>query len=98
MDVDVGSGAFGRHVWPWQGLADDAVSGGILERGFRIDLEVKAALSDQVCKANAGPACLRTHFAVNRDQVVGLHVEALCRELDERFARRRSGLPNLHAA
>jgi len=31
VDVDVASSAFGRHVRPWQGLGDDAVSGGILE-------------------------------------------------------------------
>src|SRR5262245_424593 len=98
VDVDVASGAFGRHVRPWQGLADDSVSGGILERRLGIDLEIEVAFSDQICKANAGPTCFRPYLAIRHDEVIGPGAEALGRELDERLARGRSCLPNLHAA
>jgi hypothetical protein len=98
VNVNVSSSTFGRHVRPWEGLAHDAVSGRIFERGFGIDLEVEAALSDQVCEGNASPTSLRPYLAINRDEVIGLATEALCRELDEHFARRRGSLPNLHAA
>src|SRR5215470_11363341 len=70
---------------------------GSLSVRFGINFQVEAALSDQGCKGNAGPACFRLYLAVNRNEIFGLAAEALCSEFDECFTRRRGSLPNLHA-
>ena len=97
VNVNVAARAFGRHVRSWERLADNDVTGGIFERRFRINFEVEAALSDQVCKGDAGPTHLRPYLSINRDEIIGFGTEVLCREFAKRFARRRGSLPDLHA-
>src|SRR6266403_1057466 len=98
MDVGGRSQAFGRHVGPRQGFADDRVARGILERSIGIELEVELAIAEQAGKADAGAASLGPNLATGGDEVFRLRLEALRREIDQRLARGSRGLPDLHAA
>ena len=98
MDVGGCSQAFGRHVGPRQGFADDRVARGILERSVGIEFEVELAIAEQAGKINAGAAGLRPNLTVGGDEVFRLQVEALRCEIDHCLARGSCGLPDLHAA
>ena len=54
--------------------------------------------ADQFGKFDAGAAGPRSYFAVSGDEIAGRLVETLGRQLDQRLARGRRGLPDLHAA
>ncbi len=60
--------------------------------------EIELVAGEQIGELHAGAAGLRTHLAVGRGQIGGRHVEPLRAKLDQRLARGRGGLADLHAA
>ncbi len=98
VNEHVPPGDLARDVGPRQRLADDGVRGGIAQLRLRVHLDAEVLAGNQFGVANAGAAGFRTHLAVDRIEFRrGLARARRC-ERDQRLARRRRRLPNLHAA
>src|SRR2546422_380459 len=89
------SGDFLRGVEARYRLADDRVGGRVLERRFRVELELESAISRQL---GVGDALLvAANPAVLDHKIAPGDVEFLRRLVEQRLSRRRAGLPDLHA-
>src|SRR6516162_9474521 len=98
MDIDMSARELGGQVRPLHLLADDAVGRRAAQRGFWIDLQRKATISDQPPEAYACAACARAHFAVQGVEIARRQSQPLRRQVDQSDTRRRRRPPNLHAA
>ena len=79
-------------------LPTTGIGGWVLERCLRVELDVEAALADQVGEADTGATCFRCHPAVGGNEVFRFEVQSLRGELDECLARGCCRLPDLHAS
>ena len=98
VNIGESPGALRGHVRARQRLSDDRVAGRILHRRLGIELEVEAAARDEIGEADSRASALAADLAVGGDKIIGGRVEPLRGELDQRLARGRRGLPNLHSA
>ena len=70
---------------------------GIFQRRFGIGLDVKLAAAEEVAISDRLSA-RRMNDAVGHSQVLGVNAKSRRRHFEQRLARRRSRLANLHAA
>src|SRR5919198_6729849 len=95
MHVREAPGHLLRDIKPRQRLADDGVARWILERGFRIELELEAALAHELGVRHAlaaarDPSVLGGELAFAKAELRG-------RAIKERLARGSARLADLHA-
>ena len=96
LHVSEASGDFLGDVEARYRLADDRVGGRVLERRFRVDLELEPAPSHQLGVGDALPVAANP--AVLDREIAPGDAEFLRRPVEQRLARRRAGLPDLDAA
>src|SRR6516165_8376237 len=98
LHIGEGAGAFVGYVRARQRFAYQCVGHWIFEQRFRIELEIEAAGTDEIGKANSRIAVLGPDLAIGGDKVIGGHAEPLRGKRYQRFACGRGGAPDLHAA
>jgi superfamily I DNA/RNA helicase len=97
VDVQVSPRDLGGNVGARQRLADDRVARRRLQRRLRIHLDVEAATAEQRGERDAA-AVGCAHLAFAERELARRPLQALGREREESFARRRGRLPQLDAA
>ena len=98
MDIDMSARELGGQVRPLHLFADHAIGRRAAQRGFRIELQGEATISDQRGEADACAACARTHFAVHGVEITCRQSQPLRRQVDQGGTCRRRCPTNLHAA
>src|SRR5205814_5507503 len=96
LHVSEAPGDFLRDVEARYRLADDRVVGRVLERRFRVELELEPAISHQLGVGDA--LAVAANPAVLDREIAPGDAELLRRPVEQRLARRRAGLPDLDAA
>src|SRR5919197_5739758 len=96
MHVREAPGDLLRDIKPRQRLADDGVARRILERRFRIELELETALAHELCVRDALAAT--AYPTVRGGELAPRNTELCGCTVNERLARRSARLADLHAA